>query len=61
MQATTVGAGPFKPAIRFNGEMFIQNIPYIDEDEALKQAQRMYEKFLSNVREILRTEGFVVT
>lgn len=58
MIATTVGLGPFKPAISFNGRTWVCGKEFFDEDEAVKEAQRTVEKILARATEVLTRHAY---
>ncbi len=49
MTPTTVGLGPFNPAIRFNHDLFVNPVDYDNEDDALEIAQVLVRAISSTV------------
>jgi hypothetical protein len=39
--ATTTGTGPFKPAVKWNNEMWVQEREFVSEDEAAEVAAKV--------------------
>lgn len=58
MEATTIGLGPFKPAIRWNDRLFIVNKLYDDEDKARAFAKQITDKIECDILETLNIRGF---
>ena len=58
MYATTIGKGPFKPAIVIHGVMYVQNIEYEVELAAFRQAYTIYERARDRALTCLRDNSF---
>lgn len=61
MIATTVGQGPFEPAISWQGRLWVRHTPIAGEDEAVLPAQATLERMLARATEELTKAGFVPT
>jgi len=61
MIATTVGQGPFQPAISWQGRLWVMPTEYASEDNAVIPAQQVLEQMLARATEALTAGGFVPT
>jgi len=56
--ATTVGLGPFRPAVLFDGEVFILDKEFVTEKEAYLRAHEMWESAAKEFRSKLHSNCF---
>jgi hypothetical protein len=58
MFATTVGTGPFRPAIRFQEKTFVGSETFEKEDDAIKASQELYGMIQAHIQKTLAENGY---
>lgn len=59
MQHTTVGQGPFKPAVHFDDLVYVLDTEFDSEDDAAQAAFIAVEKIIQAGKDVLQHMGYV--